>query len=42
MGKKPASKHVTLGGDKGYDTQAFVAKMRRLHVTARGAEHDQS
>jgi len=39
MGQKPASKHVTLGGDKGYDTPAFVAKMRQLHVTPHVAQN---
>ena len=39
MGQKPACKHVTLGGDKGYDTEAFVAKMRHLHVTPHVAQN---
>jgi transposase len=39
MQQKPASKHVTLGGDKGYDTQAFVAKMRELKVTPHVAQN---
>jgi Transposase DDE domain len=37
--QKTASKHVTLGGDKGYDTAAFVAKMRELRVTPHVAQN---
>jgi len=37
--QKPASKRVTVGGDKGYDTKGFVAKMRELNVTPHVAQH---
>jgi hypothetical protein len=39
MAQKPASKHVTLGGDQGYDTEAFVAKMRELPGTPHLAQN---
>jgi len=32
-GELPAGERITLGGDKAYDTQDFVAEMRRLGVT---------
>lgn len=36
---KPESKRVTVGGDRGYDTRAFVAAMRELQGdTACGTE----
>ena len=37
--RKTASKQVTLGGDKGYDTAAFVATMRELKVTPHVAQN---
>lgn len=40
LGQKPASKHVTLGGDKGYDTRGFVAATRELKVTPHVAQND--
>ncbi len=33
-------RRVTLGGDKGYDTRAFVASLRALGVTPHVAEHN--
>jgi transposase len=39
MGQKPSAKRVTLGGDKGYDTEAFVAKMREQNVTPHVAQN---
>ena len=33
VGDLPAGERITLGGDKAYDTQDFVAEMRRLGVT---------
>jgi transposase len=39
MEQKPAWKQVTLGGDKGYDADAFVAKMRELAVTPHLAQN---
>src|SRR5206468_2054838 len=33
VGDLPAGGRITLGGDKAYDTQDFVAEMRRLGVT---------
>src|SRR5947209_12405238 len=38
-GDLPACGRVTLGGDKGYDTQDFVAEMRRLGVTPHVAQN---
>jgi transposase len=37
---KPESKHVTLGGDRGYDTRGFVAATRELNVTPHVAQND--
>ena len=37
---KPAGKRVTLGADRGYDTQDFVEKMRDLKVTPHTAQND--
>lgn len=42
MANKPASRNVTLGGDKGYDTRGFVAAMRELKVTPHVAQNDTS
>jgi transposase len=39
MEQKPAWKRVTLGGDKGYDAEAFVTKMRELAVTPHSAQN---
>lgn len=36
---KAESKRVTLGGDKGYDTASFVAKMREQNVTPHVAQN---
>src|SRR5437879_7091528 len=33
VGDVPGGERITLGGDKAYDTQDFVAEMRRLGVT---------
>jgi hypothetical protein len=33
VGDRPDGGRITLGGDKAYDTQDFVAEMRRLGVT---------
>ena len=35
----PGVKRVTLGGDKGYDTEAFVAGLRELNVTPHVAQN---
>ena len=40
IGGKPASKRVTLGGDRAYDTRGFVAAMRELKVTPHVAQND--
>jgi transposase len=40
LGNKPASKRVTLGGDRGYDTRGFVAATRDLRVTPHVAQND--
>jgi transposase len=40
LGQKAAGKRVTLGADKGYDTQDFVAKLRDLQVTPHVAQND--
>jgi transposase len=37
---KPVSKRITLGGDRGYDTRDFVAKLRQLNVTPHVAQND--
>jgi transposase len=39
MERKPAGKRATLGGDRGYDTTAFVEKLRSLHVTPHVAQN---
>ncbi|HWR16175.1 MAG TPA: IS5 family transposase [Terriglobales bacterium] len=39
MEHKPAGKRVTLGGDRGYDTTAFVEKLRALQVTPHVAQN---
>jgi transposase len=36
---KPAAKRVTLGGDRGYDTRAFVEDLRGLQVTPHVAQN---
>lgn len=38
-GRLPGVKRVTLGGDKGYDTEAFVAGLRELNVTPHVAQN---
>jgi len=40
LGSKPASKRVTLGGDKGYDTRVFVEATRELKVTPHVAQNN--
>jgi len=37
---KAASKRVTLGGDRGYDTRGFVEATRALHVTPHVAQNN--
>jgi len=39
MEHKPAGKRVTLGGDRAYDTQAFVGELRELQVTPHVAQN---
>ena len=39
MEHKPARRRVTLGGDRGYDTRAFVESLRGLRVTPHVAEN---
>ena len=34
------SRRITLGGDKGYDTRAFVATCRELNITPHVAQND--
>ena len=34
------ARRVTLGGDKGFDTQDFVAEMREINVTPHVAQND--
>jgi transposase len=36
---KPLSKKVTLGADRGYDTAAFVEKLRQMNVTPHVAQN---
>ena len=36
---KPASRRVTVGADRGYDTRAFVAGMREISVTPHVAQN---
>ncbi len=35
-----ASRRITVAGDKGYDTAAFVASCRTLNVTPHVAQND--
>jgi transposase len=37
---KPASRPATLGGDRGYDTAAFVKQLREMKVTPHVAQND--
>lgn len=39
LGNKPASKRVTVGADRGYDTQSFVERMRGMKVTPHVAQN---
>jgi transposase len=39
MEQNPAKRRVTLGGDKAYDTQAFVEELRGLNVTPHVAQN---
>jgi IS5 family transposase len=39
---KPASKRITLGGDRSYDTRGFVAATRELKVTPHLAQNNSS
>ena len=39
IANRPASKKATLGGDKGYDTRAFVEHVRSLNVTPHVAQN---
>ena len=34
------ARRITLGGDKGFDTQDFVAEMREINVTPHVAQND--
>jgi transposase len=36
----PANQPVTVGADKGYDTKAFVAEARNLHITPHVAQNN--
>jgi transposase len=40
LGNKPASKRITLGADRGYDTRGFVEALRNLNVTPHVAQND--
>jgi transposase len=40
VGRKPALKRITVGGDRGYDTKGFVAALRELKVTPQVAQND--
>jgi len=40
VGNKPEGKRVTLGGDRGYDTKAFVAACRDKKITPHVAQND--
>jgi transposase len=40
LGQKPASKRISLGGDKGYDTCDFVEQLRALKVIPHVAQND--
>jgi transposase len=35
----PGRHRITVAGDKGYDTRAFVAELRTMHVTPQVAQH---
>jgi len=37
--KIPGVKHVTLGGDKNYDTEEFVRELRGMHITPHVAQN---
>ncbi len=37
---KPATRQITLGADRGYDTRGFVTAARDLHVTPHVAQND--
>jgi hypothetical protein len=39
MAHKPAAKKATLGGDKGYDTNGFVTRLRERNVTPHVAQN---
>jgi transposase len=39
VGNLPSGQRITVGGDKLFDTQEFVAEMRRLGVTPHVAQH---
>lgn len=36
----PGTNHVTVGGDRGFDTAGFIAECRNLHVTSHVAQND--
>jgi transposase len=38
----PGGKRVTLGGDKAFDTQDFVAQLRRMRITPHVAQNDKN
>jgi transposase len=40
LANKAASKRVTLGGDRGYDTRGFVAATREQNITPHVAQND--
>ena len=40
LGNKAEGKRVTLGGDRGYDTRAFVEALREQNVTPHVAQND--
>ena len=40
MEATPSGKRVTLGGDKNYDTQEFVAELRGMNITPHVAQND--
>jgi transposase len=40
LGHRPATRQVTLGADRGYDTSGFVAAARELKVTPHVAQND--
>ena len=42
IGGKAESKRITLGGDRGYDTQGFVAALRERKVTPHVAQNDRN